>query len=348
MDLAGLEELARSIEDQQALAKSSEEATKAALVRPLLRLLGYRPDDLTQVAPEFQADVGVKKGEKVDYAILSAGEPLLLVEVKKCGQKLGPHHLSQLFRYFSATQASFAALTNGIEWQFFSDLSEQNKMDMVPFLKLDLSTPSEATVRRLELFSAGFDAKKLRSRALRMKDVRIIKAFLEEQKEKLAEELVELLARHARPEVKKWTPRRIGDIRAATTEAFKEFLREHVERQPDPVPPPPPPPKPAKCWWTYQGKTHPAKSWAALYVAVVSRLYHDHGEVDFYERLRERIHGSKLSHVGQSRADAGGRPVKLPGSWWLNVNHTQVTMRRNVKRACEAARIKYGRDLVVK
>ena len=47
----------------------TEEATKTALVMPFLQALGYDIFNPAEVIPEFTADVGIKKGEKVDYAI---------------------------------------------------------------------------------------------------------------------------------------------------------------------------------------------------------------------------------------------------------------------------------------
>jgi hypothetical protein len=52
----------------------TEEATKNALVMPMINILGYNVFDPTEVIPEFTADHGTKKGEKVDYAII--GESL--------------------------------------------------------------------------------------------------------------------------------------------------------------------------------------------------------------------------------------------------------------------------------
>ena len=47
----------------------SEEACKNAFVMPFLNALGYDVFNPEIVVPEFTADVGIKKGEKVDYAI---------------------------------------------------------------------------------------------------------------------------------------------------------------------------------------------------------------------------------------------------------------------------------------
>lgn len=56
----------------------TEEATKHSMVMPLLQILGYNVFDPTEVIPEFIADLGIKKGEKVDYAIKIGQEPLIL------------------------------------------------------------------------------------------------------------------------------------------------------------------------------------------------------------------------------------------------------------------------------
>ena len=126
----------------------SEEATKMSLVIPLFGLLGYNIFDPTEFCPEFTADVGIKKKEKVDYAILDDGEPTILIECKPFTEKLDKHG-SQLFRYFSTTTAKFGILTNGIEYRFFTDLDEVNKMDLVPFMTFDMLNIKDALIPEL-------------------------------------------------------------------------------------------------------------------------------------------------------------------------------------------------------
>ena len=55
----------------------TEEATKNALVMPFISALGYDVFNPTEVTPELNADIGTKKGEKVDYAILKDGKPII-------------------------------------------------------------------------------------------------------------------------------------------------------------------------------------------------------------------------------------------------------------------------------
>jgi hypothetical protein len=81
-------------------------------------VLGYDVFDPTEVIPEFVCDVGTKKGEKIDYAIMKGGDVQTLMECKKIGESLNPNHAAQLFRYFHVTNARISILTNGQVYSF--------------------------------------------------------------------------------------------------------------------------------------------------------------------------------------------------------------------------------------
>lgn len=160
----------------------NEEATKTALVLPFITALGYNVFDPTEVVPEFTADVGVKKGEKVDYAIVINGKPVMLFECKHVRTNLDDVHASQLFRYFTVTEARIGVLTNGIVYRFFSDLEEPNKMDQRPFLEFDLLNLKEEHIAELKkLTKDAFDLKELLSTASELKYTKALKQYLAQQ-----------------------------------------------------------------------------------------------------------------------------------------------------------------------
>ena len=126
-----LKDQLKQIADRISKLKDSiqtEEATKNAFILPFINALGYDIFNPLEVIPEFIADIGVKKGEKVDYAILRNGVPIILVECKHWKENLDIHN-TQLILYFNATKAKFAILTNGINYRFYTDLEDPNKMD---------------------------------------------------------------------------------------------------------------------------------------------------------------------------------------------------------------------------
>lgn len=156
MDLATriLELQKRALEHREVLL--TEEAAKTALVMPFLQSLGYDVFNPGEVVPEFTADVGTKKGEKVDYAICAEGKVSILVECKPSTVELNINHAGQLFRYFSVTDARLAILTNGVVYQFYSDVERPNKMDDKPFFTFNLDSVKTADVKTLEKFSKTF------------------------------------------------------------------------------------------------------------------------------------------------------------------------------------------------
>ncbi|MCF8111813.1 MAG: type I restriction enzyme HsdR N-terminal domain-containing protein [Desulfobacteraceae bacterium] len=173
----------------------TEEATKSALVMPFINALGYNVFDPTEVVPEYTADVGVKKGEKVDYAVLKDGMPIMLFECKWCGSNLDDVHASQLYRYFSVTDARIGVLTNGINYRFYSDLDAANKMDSKPFLELSLASLNEPLIAELEkLTKPSFDLEEVISTASDLKYTKEIKKILADEYASPSDDFVRLLA----------------------------------------------------------------------------------------------------------------------------------------------------------
>lgn len=181
---------------QQASAIQTEEATKNAFVMPFINtVLGYDVFDPTEVIPEYVCDVGIKKGEKIDYAILKNGEVQILVECKKIGEPLNVNHASQLFRYFHVTNARISILTNGRVYKFFTDLDASNKMDEKPFLELDVLDIDEHVVPELlKLTKSAFDVESIVNAAGELKFVSQIKKIIANQLSAPDDDFVKLIA----------------------------------------------------------------------------------------------------------------------------------------------------------
>jgi hypothetical protein len=159
----------------------TEEATKNALIMPFIQVLGYDVFNPFEVNPEFIADIGIKKGEKVDYAIMQDGEPTILIECKHHLEKLDPHN-SQLFRYFHTTKAKFGLLTNGLNYRFYTDLEEKNKMDSTPFLEFNITEIKETELVELKKFHKSyFDVDSITNTASELKYLNELKTLLNKE-----------------------------------------------------------------------------------------------------------------------------------------------------------------------
>lgn len=173
----------------------TEEAAKFAFINPFIEALGFDLSDPSQVVPEFTCDVGGKKGEKVDYALKIGDEVAILVECKATGSDLSLKHASQLYRYYGASEAKFAVLTNGVIYKFFSDLNAANKMDEEPFLEVDLFNLSKSDVRELGKFQReGFDADAAAEAAANMQMQSGVLEVLTREMREPSEKMVQLVA----------------------------------------------------------------------------------------------------------------------------------------------------------
>jgi len=161
---------------------TTEEATKTSMIMPFFQLLGYDIFNPLEFVPEYTADVGTKKKEKVDYAIIIDDAPLIFVECKSCHENLNKHS-SQLIRYFNTTpEARFAILTNGIVYKFFTDLENANLMDKTPFLTVDLLDLKERDVAELKKFrKEALDIDNILSSAENLKFTRLVKEWFAQE-----------------------------------------------------------------------------------------------------------------------------------------------------------------------
>ncbi len=174
----------------------TEEATKNALIMPFIQALGYDVFNPSEVIPEFTSDVGVKKGEKVDYAIVQEKRIVMLIECKGINDKL-TNHDTQLVRYFHSCDARFAILTNGQIFKFYTDLVNSNKLDEKPFFELDLLNIKEQQMVELKKFhKAYFDVDKIFSTANELKYLNEIKSILNQEIEEPSETFIKFFISH--------------------------------------------------------------------------------------------------------------------------------------------------------
>ncbi len=202
----------------------TEEATKTSIIMPFFAILGYDVFNPEEFVPEYTADVGIKKGEKVDYAIVKDGEPAILIEVKSVNEKLEKHD-SQLFRYFGTTSAKFAILTNGITYRFYTDLEETNKMDTTPFMELNILDVKEPQVPELKKFcKALFSVDEISSRAAVLKYSNEFRAIFSEMLANPSDDIVRLFLRDVYSGLK--TQSVIEKFRPILKKSLNEYISE--------------------------------------------------------------------------------------------------------------------------
>ena len=207
----------------------TEEATKMSLILPFFQLLGYDVFNPTEFCPEYTADVGIKKGEKVDYAILANNEPVILVEAKSITKKLDKHS-SQLFRYFVTTPARFAILTNGLNYKIYTDLEEPNKMDKEPFMEFDLLNLKDGQIEQIEKFHKNFlDVEDILNTASILKYNTLFKKYIEQQLNNPSGDFVKLFLQPFYKGTK--TQAVIEKFKPILKNSLKEYINETVNNK---------------------------------------------------------------------------------------------------------------------
>lgn len=222
--------LAAKVRQQREIIET-EEATKNAFVMPFISsILGYDVFNPLEVIPEFTADVGIKKGEKIDYAIVKDGEVQILIECKKSVGPVRIEHASQLFRYFAVTNARIAILTNGEVYQFYTDLDAPNRMDAKPFLVLDLNDIDESLIPELQKLSKEvFDLDSIISAAGELKYIGELKRTLAAQFKEPEDEWVKFLT--ARVYSGPYTQKVREQFSILVAKAAKQFLNDQVNER---------------------------------------------------------------------------------------------------------------------
>lgn len=207
----------------------SEETTKIALITPFLRVMGYDTTDPSEVKAEYTADVGTKQGEKVDFAILKDGEPVIFIECKSAQNPLTEAHISQLYRYFSITDVQIGILTNGVEYRFYTTAND-NRMDDKPFFEIDLLNLSNKDIKELEKFKdENFNVDDAVDRAGNLKYRNLIKKVLMKEFEDPSDEFVRAIGKQVYDGV---LTQNVKDKFAKIIVAVNtEFVNERVQKR---------------------------------------------------------------------------------------------------------------------
>ncbi|WP_294218298.1 type I restriction endonuclease [uncultured Chryseobacterium sp.] len=204
----------------------TEEATKNAFVMPFIQILGYDIFNPTEVIPEHVCDIGTKKGEKVDYVIRHNDQPIFIIECKHWKESADAHN-SQLHRYYHVSKTRFGVLTNGIVYNFYTDLEKPNIMDEKPFFTIDIEDLKDSSIKILEKFTKkDYNLEEILDSAEALKYIKAIRKEFEKEIESPSDELVKLLV--GRFFEKSITANRMVPFKEYTKKALTTSINESI------------------------------------------------------------------------------------------------------------------------
>lgn len=204
----------------------TEESVKNALIMPFIQTLGYDVFNPFEVMPEFTCDIGTKKGEKIDYAIMKDGNPVILIECKHWNQELTLYD-NQLLRYFHVSTAKFGILTNGITYKFYTDLEHENKMDEKPFLEVNITEIRDNQIEELKKFHKSyFDVGSILNSASELKYMKGLKDIIISEIENPSDQLVRLFAKQVYEGM--ITSKVLEQFTDLTKRSFKQVINDMI------------------------------------------------------------------------------------------------------------------------
>jgi len=206
-----------------------EEPTKMSLVAPFLQILDYDVFNIEEVDPEYRCDFGTKKGEKIDYAIMKNGEPIILIECKPINTSLDIHG-SQLFRYFSVSKSKYGILTNGEIYEFYTDIEQQNLMDKKPFLKINLSNLQDDDVEQLKCFHKSFyNTEEIYNKASNLKYINELTEVIYSDLKQPSEDFIKYYTNKIYPG--RNTEKVLGMFSNLIKESYKKILNQNFDNK---------------------------------------------------------------------------------------------------------------------
>lgn len=128
----------------------NEQDTKATMVQPVLRALGWEVEDLEDVQREYKQR---PKDKPVDYALFLLRTPKLFVEAKALGQNLDDRKwANQIMGYASVAGVQWVVLTDGNEYRLYNSHATV-PIDEKLFRTVRISDDPDASADTLALLS---------------------------------------------------------------------------------------------------------------------------------------------------------------------------------------------------
>ena len=150
-----VETLRKRIDEHGTALRQSEALTRATLIDPLLRELGWDTENPAMVIPEYRSAAGF-----ADYALISDSSqpPVLIIEAKKLGESLDDRVALQSLNYCNLTGTPHFALTDGKTWKIYSTFEQAPLADrLIATFSVGEMPAAEVCLQALALWRHSVD-----------------------------------------------------------------------------------------------------------------------------------------------------------------------------------------------
>jgi len=365
-----LEEVIQAIRIKLEKGFPNEAAVSQGAVLPILQACGWNTDDTDEVCPEY----ATQGNQRVDYALLTGGRPLIFIEVKHRldNDRNLDKGIEQVLKYvFDEGGVPVAVLTDGDAWRFYWPAAPERRYAdrLAQAIQLTRTEPTEAATILRKYLQKSPDLFPDLLEEIIKKDFRLNKlhALLEEIFQNPTDELVELIERIAKQryiyvgkeQIWAFLPQWLKKYKPSDSSPSSSAVPSNTPSTPHASGAPPLSSPPTDLGYYYRGTFYPASSKKDIYVEIIGRLMQDFP--DFADRFsKESVGDTRYYLFRKSEKDQLPKEMRehyeqhsreyreIEQGWLVLADLNDENKRRKLKQAAEIAGLPFDDERGIK
>jgi predicted type IV restriction endonuclease len=300
-----LEEVIQAIRLKLEKGFPNEAAVSQGAVLPILQACGWNTDDTDEVCPEY----GTQDNQRVDYALLRGGKPLIFIEVKHRldNDRSLDKGIKQVLKYAFDEVVPVAVLTDGDAWRFYWPAAPEQRyaQRLAQAIQLTRTEPAEAATILWKYLQKSPDLSRSRLRKIIEEAFHLNKlhALLEEIFQNPTDELVELIEGIAKQrdidvgkeQIRALLPQWLKKYKPSDSSPSSSAMPFNTPSTPHASGAPPLSSPPTDLGYYYRGTFYPTSSKKDIYVEIISRLIQDYPH--FADQFSKESVGNKRFYL---------------------------------------------------
>jgi len=367
--LTRLEEVIQDIRMSLEEGFPNEAAVSQGAVLPILQACGWNTDDTDEVCPEY----ATQDNQRVDYALLRGGKPLIFIEVKHRldNDRSLNKGIEQVLNYALKEVVPVAVLTDGDAWRFYWPAAPEQRYAhrLAQAIQLTRTEPTEAATILRKYLQKSPDISRNRLRKIIEEDFHLNKlhALLEEIFQNPTDELVELIEGIAKQrdidvgkeQIRAFLPQWLKKYKPSDSSPSSSAVPSNTPSTPHASGAPPLSSPPTDLGYYYRGTFYPASGKKDIYVEIIGRLMQDFP--DFADRFsKESVGDTRYYLFRKSEKDQLPKEMRkyyeqnsrqyreIEQDWLVLADLNDDNKRRKLRQAAEIAGLPFDDERGIK
>ena len=364
-----LEEVIQAIRIRLEKGFPNEAAVSQGAVLPILQACGWNTHKTDEVCPEY----ATQDNQRVDYALLRGGKPLIFIEVKHRldNDRSLDKGIEQVLNYAYKEGVPVAVLTDGDAWLFYWPAAPEQRyaQRLAQAIQLTRTEPTEAAtiLRKYLQKSPDLSPTRLRKTIEEAFHLNKLPSLLEEIFQNPTDELVELIEGVAKQrdidvgkeQIRAFLPQWLKKYKPSDSSPSSSAVPSNTPSTPHASGAPPLSSPPTDLGYYYRGTFYPASSKKDIYVEIIGRLMQDFP--DFADRFsKESVGDTRYYLFRKSEKDQLPKEMRehyeqhsreyreIEQGWLVLADLNDENKRRKLKQAAEIAGLPFDDERGIK